>query len=164
MRCTVATCTYPRRFLDLCTINLITNYQSLVRSKLERKPYSSSLIVVDLWVFDRVADFLENGRFTRIGPADNENPEPSKSLSEVFDWHSVGDNEKAGRWTFRWLFAPRNEAMPDVHTTPKIEFPTTQAMSAEIATTTCSTHPSELAGRAQCRAGILDPHAWPQPL
>ena len=91
MGSTVMTCTYPRRFLDLCMINLITSHQSLVSYQLEMKPYFSPLIVVDLWVFRRVADFLENGRFTRIGPADNENPEPSESLSEVFDWHSVGE-------------------------------------------------------------------------
>ena len=72
-------------------INLITSHQSLVRYKLERKPYFSPPIVVDLWVFRRVADFLENGCFTRVGSADNENPEPSKSLSELFDWHSVGE-------------------------------------------------------------------------
>ena len=91
---TVTTCTYPRRFLDLCTINLITNHQFLVRSKPKRKPYSSPLIVVDLWAFRRVADFLEDSRFTRVGPADNENPESSKSLSEVFDGHSVGELRK----------------------------------------------------------------------
>ena len=91
----VTTSAYPRRFLDLCMINLITNHQYLVRSKPDRIPYFSPLIVVDLWVFHRVADFLENGRFTRVGPADNENPEPSKFLSEVFDWHSVGELRKS---------------------------------------------------------------------
>ena len=95
MGSTVTTCAYPRRFLDLCMINLITNHQYLVRSKLERNPYFSPLIVVDLWVFRRVADLLENGRFTRIGPADNENPEPSESLSEVSDRHSVSELRKS---------------------------------------------------------------------
>ena len=88
---TVTTCTYPRRFLDPCTTNLITNDQSLVGSKLEMKPYFSPPTIVNLWVFRRAADFLENGRFTRVGPADNDNPESSKSLSKVFDWHSVGE-------------------------------------------------------------------------
>ena len=55
------------------------------------KPYFFPLIVVDLWVFRRVADSLENGRFTCIGSADNENPELSESLSGVFDWDSVGE-------------------------------------------------------------------------
>lgn len=41
--------------------------------------------VADLWIFGRVADFLENGRFTRIGSADNKNPKPSKFLPDVFD-------------------------------------------------------------------------------
>ena len=95
MGSTVTTCASPRRFLDLCTINLITNHQYLVRSKPERNTYFSSLIVIDLWVFCRVADSLENGRFTRIGPADNENPEPSEFLSDVFDRHSVGELRKS---------------------------------------------------------------------
>ena len=57
------------------------------------RPYFASLIVVDLWIFRRVADLLEDRSFTRVGPADNENPEPSKFLFDVFDFHSVGECE-----------------------------------------------------------------------
>ena len=88
MGCIVTTCAYLCRFLDLCTINLGRNYQHLARSKSERRPYLFSLIIVDLWVLCRVADSLENGCFTRVGSADDENPEPSKFLSKIFDRHS----------------------------------------------------------------------------
>ena len=53
-----------------------------------------SPIIVDLWVFYKVADSLENGCFTCVGPANDENPELSKLLSEIFDWHCVGERDK----------------------------------------------------------------------
>lgn len=61
--------------------------------------YSISHTVVDLWILGRVADFLENSGFTRVGTADDENSEPSKCLFDVFGLHSVWVRvtSKAGR-------------------------------------------------------------------
>ena len=81
-----------QRFLDLCTINLITNRQRLTGLKPRKNAHFFSLFVVDLWVLRRVADSLKNGCFTRAGPADNENPEPWKFLSQVFVLHGVNES------------------------------------------------------------------------
>ena len=44
----------------------------------------SPLTVVDPWVFHRVTDRTEDRRLARVGPADDEDPEATKFLAEVF--------------------------------------------------------------------------------
>ena len=46
--------------------------------------YLSSLTVVDLWVFRRVTDRTEDRRLARVSPADDEDPEATEFLVEVF--------------------------------------------------------------------------------
>ena len=83
-----ATGTHPRGFLDPSMIELIANLNARQDQKYDVRPYLVSLLVVDLWIFRRVADFLEDRGFARVGPTHDEDPEPPAFLSDVVDLHS----------------------------------------------------------------------------
>ena len=85
-----ATGTHPCVFLDPSLIELIAHLNARPDKQYDLRPYLFSLFVVDLWIVCRVADFLEDRGFTRVGPAHDEDPEPPEFLSDVVDLHSVG--------------------------------------------------------------------------
>ena len=85
-----ATGTYPRGFLDPSRIELIASLNARRDQQDDVRPYLFSLIVVDLWIFRRVADFLEDRGLARVGSAHDEDPEPPELLSDVVDLHNGG--------------------------------------------------------------------------
>ena len=75
-------------------IELIANLNARQDQKYDVRPYLVSLLVVDLWIFRRVADSLEDRGFARVGPAHDEDPEPPEFLSDVVDLHSGGQYDE----------------------------------------------------------------------
>ena len=75
-------------------IELIANLNACGDQRYDVRPYLVSLTVVDLWIFRRVADFLEDRGFARVGPAHDEDPEPPEFLSDVVDLHSRGQYDE----------------------------------------------------------------------
>ena len=76
--------TYLHGALDLGEIDLIAQLSIHSTYRIIMATYLSSPTVIDLWVFRRVTDCTEDRRLARVGPADDEDPEATEFLVEVF--------------------------------------------------------------------------------
>ena len=76
--------TYLHGALDLREIDLIVRLSIHPTYRIVIATYLPPLTVVDLWVFRRVTDRTEDRRLARVGPANDEDPEATEFLVEVF--------------------------------------------------------------------------------